>query len=201
LQCKRVEATLVFKKRNCVEREFAVMFRVMIRSSLLALVLTVCPVLAGQLDVAVIQFAEAKDQAALESALSEIRLAEITDSDRTRTSVPELKNGSVLFSQSFPASQGSRFATSTRLGNTRADVEGSLSGGALDVAIALQEGVQAGLRNFQKRNYAGRAALPSGPASLISIRRVQTSAPSVVKGQSTPDKQAYTIILVAQFTP
>ncbi len=169
--------------------------------SFLVCLAAISPVFAGQLDVAVIQFADDKNQAELESALAGIRLAEITDSDRTRTSAPALKNGTVLFAQSFPATQGTQFSTSTRLGNTRADVQGSLSGGRLDVSIAIQEGIQAGLRNFQKRNYAGASSLAAGPATLISIRRVQTSAPSVVKGQSTPDKQAYTMILAAQYTP
>lgn len=173
----------------------------MMRAAIFAILLSLSHAVAGQLDVAVIRFAEAKDPGALGEALSQVRLAEVTDADRTRTSVSQLKNGTVLFAQSFPTNPGSKFATSTRVGNTRADVEGSLGAGSLDLSIAINEGVQAGLRNFQKRNYAGRAALSPGPAALISIRRVENTAPKVLKGQSSPSSEVFTIILVAQFTP
>ncbi len=173
----------------------------MIRAAILTVLLSMSYAFAGQLDVAVIRFAEAKDPGALSEALAQVRLSEVTDADRTRTSVSHLKNGTVLFAQSFPANPGSKFATSTRVGNTRADVEGSLSAGSLDLSIAINEGVQAGLRNFQKRNYAGRSALSPGPATLISVRRVENTAPKVLKGQSSPSSEVFTIILVAQFTP
>jgi hypothetical protein len=171
------------------------------RIAIFALLVFVSHSFAGQLDVAVIRFAEAKDPGSLGAALAGVRLAEITDADRTRTSVSQLKNGTVLFAQSFPANPGSKFATSTRVGNVRADVEGALGAGSLDLSVAINEGVEAGLRNFQKRNYAGRAAITPGPATLISIRRVENTAPKVLKGQSSPSSEVFTIILVAQFTP
>ena len=188
-------------KLHCHGASFADMVIFMMRTALLAILLSMSHAVAGQLDVAVIRFAEAKDPGALGAALAEVRLAEMTDADRTRTSVSQLKNGTVIFAQSFPANPGSKFSTSTRVGNTRADVTGTLGAGSLALSIGINEGVQAGLRNFQNRNYTGSASLTPGPATLISMRRVENTAPKVLKGQSSPSSEVFTIILVAQFTP
>ncbi|MEX1117889.1 MAG: hypothetical protein WEB60_03765, partial [Terrimicrobiaceae bacterium] len=188
-------------KLHCIGVGFVDMVKPMMRPSIFALMLSLSAAMAGQLDVAVIRFAEAKDPGVLGEALAKVRLAEMTDADRTRTSVPQLKNGTVLFAQSFPANPGSKFATSTRVGNTRADVEGSLGAGSVALSIGINEGVQAGLRNFQNRSYTGSAPLVPGPATVISVRRVENTAPKVLKGQSSPSSEVFTIILVAQFTP
>jgi hypothetical protein len=167
----------------------------------LALLLSVVPLLAGQLDVAVIQFSSLRDQGELAAALGRITLAEITDADRTRTKEVALQGGSVLFAQSFPASPGDAFTTSTRLGNTRADVKGRLGSGSLSVQIDLIDGVQAGLRNFQTRTYSGNAPLPSRTASLISIRERRIKSPQLVRGEGKVETATQMIIVAAQYRP
>jgi hypothetical protein len=52
--------------------------------------------LAGQLDVAVIQFPAEKSLAEHQSAFATVNLFEMTNADRTRTAHPSLKGGSVL---------------------------------------------------------------------------------------------------------
>ena len=90
--------------------------------SLLAAYSTVATLVAGRLDVAIIQFPEEKATAELESTLAKVNLFEITNADRTRTTQPYLKGGYVLFAQRLPASPGSRFSTATRLKNASAEV-------------------------------------------------------------------------------
>ena len=123
--------------------------------SLLAAYSTVATLVAGRLDVAIIQFPEEKAPAELESALAKVNLSEMTNADRTRTTQPYLKGGYVLFAQRLPASPGSSFSTATRLKNASAEVEGQLGAGSVSVSISLMEGVKAGLRTFQKKVYSG----------------------------------------------
>jgi len=156
---------------------------------------------AGQLDLAVIRFGEVKDPSGLASALSRVRLSEIADADRTRTRESELKNGTVLFAQSLPVSMPTTFASATRLGNSRSDVRGNFTGGKLAVEISLSEGVAVGIRNFEKRNYEGSAAISAGPATILSIRETRSTAPTVVKGQSKMSTSTFTTIVAAQYTP
>jgi hypothetical protein len=65
--------------------------------NLLAAYSTVATLVAGRLDVAIIQFPEEKAPAELESALAKANLSEMTNADRTRTTQPYLKGGYVLF--------------------------------------------------------------------------------------------------------
>ena len=71
--------------------------------NLLATYAGLVTLLAGQLDVAVIQFPEQKSLAELQSAFATVNLLELTDSDRTRTTNAYLKGGNVLFAQRLPA--------------------------------------------------------------------------------------------------
>jgi len=157
--------------------------------------------IAGRLDVAVIQFPEEKAPTELESALAKVDLFEMTNADRTRTTHPYLKGGYVLFAQRFPASLGSSFSTVTRLKNASADVEGHLGGGSISVSISLMEGVRAGLRTFQKKVYTGSGPLPPGSSHVLGVRQIRGRSPSVVKGQTKMESYFLTIVVVAQYVP
>ncbi|MBN8711201.1 MAG: hypothetical protein BGO12_10250 [Verrucomicrobia bacterium 61-8] len=166
----------------------------------LALVLAVTPVFAGRLDIAVIQFGSERTPEELAAALSRTNLSEITNSDRTITSENELKAGNVLFAQSFVASPGAGFATSTRLGNQRADVKGQLGSGRVSVNIDIIEGVKLGLRNYATSNYNGSGPVSSAP-QIISMKQTRIKGPQVEKGQTKMRTLYLTTILVAQYQP
>lgn len=174
------------------------------RTLILALGLLSAPLLnlfAGRLDIAVVQFPGVYEAGALEGALARVNLFEITDSDRTRTSESVLKGGSVLFAQSLPLSPGGSFATSTRLRNQRADVEGSLGGGNLSATITLTEGIKAGIRNFEKRVYSGNGPLSAGAPQIISARSVKVKNTTAIRGQQKKEVLEYTTVIAAQYTP
>jgi hypothetical protein len=154
---------------------------------------------AGILDVAVIQFPEVKTAGELDSALSRVNLAEVTNSDRTMSGESYLKGGYVSFAQSLPVNSGQRFSSATRLKNDRADVSGVFSSGNLSISIALSEGVDAGLRRFSKRVFAGSGPLPAGPARVIGIRQVTGKTQSTIKGQATIKDVTFCSVIVAQF--
>lgn len=166
----------------------------------LALVLAASPVFAGRLDIAVIQFGSERTPEELAAALSRTNLSEITNSDRTITSENELKAGNVLFAQSFVASPGAGFATSTRLGNQRADVKGQLGSGRVSVNIDIIEGVKLGLRNYATSNYNGSGPVSSAP-QIISMKQTRIKGPQVEKGQTKMRTLYLTTILVAQYQP
>lgn len=166
----------------------------------LALVLAATPVFAGRLDIAVIQFGSERTPEELAAALSRTNLSEITNSDRTITSENELKAGNVLFAQSFVASPGAGFATSTRLGNQRADVKGQLGSGRVSVNIDIIEGVKLGLRNYATSNYNGSGPVSSAP-QIISMKQTRIKGPQVEKGQTKMRTLYLTTILVAQYQP
>jgi hypothetical protein len=172
-----------------------ILFRLLVAFS------TVASLVAGRLDVAIIQFSEEKTAAELESALAKVNLFEITNADRTRTTERYLKGGTVLFAQRFPVSPGSNFQTTTRLKNASADVEGRLEVGRLSVSIALTEGIRAGLRSFQKKVYAGSGPLHPGPPKLLSVRQASGRFPRITKGQTKMESYHLTTIVVAQYSP
>ncbi len=168
---------------------------------LLAAYSTVATLVAGRLDVAIIQFPEEKTPAELDSTLAKVNLFEITNADRTRTTQPYLKGGYVLFAQRLPASPGSRFATATRLKNASAEVEGQLGAGSVSVSITLMEGVKAGLRTFQKKVYSGSGALPPGSPRVLGVRQIRGRFPSIVKGQTKMESYNQTTVIIAQYAP
>jgi hypothetical protein len=156
---------------------------------------------AGRLDLAVIQFPEPKTVEELEAALANVSLAEVTDADRTRTEVPYLKGGYVIFAQSFGAAPGSKFGSSTRLRNDRVDVEGKLGSGSISVSISTIVGVKAGLRSIESRVYSGEGPLPAGTARVLSIRQIKGKAPHVEKGQAKMKNYDLSTAVIAQYTP
>ncbi|GAB4183913.1 MAG: hypothetical protein Fur0032_24910 [Terrimicrobiaceae bacterium] len=168
---------------------------------ILALVACALPAFAGQLDVAVLQFSGPVDRDALAASLSGVQLAEVADANKIRSKDPILQSAGILFAQSIPAVRGQKFASITRMGPAKADVRGSLGGGALDVEITLSEGAQTGISSFQRRNYRGSGSLPSGPASIIAIRESKGKSPYVVRSASTVQHYSYSLVVVAQYTP
>jgi hypothetical protein len=165
-------------------------------AALLALVvLQASSSFAAQLDLAVIRFPEPKTAESLDADLAGQSLAEITNADRTITSVRGLQGGTVLFAASLPSSAT---ATATRLGNTRADTEFSLQNGILTVKITLTEGVDAGLRKFSTRTYQGSARLPAGSPRTISLRTINSKTKSVTKDKAEVRETTTTHAIIAQ---
>jgi hypothetical protein len=167
----------------------------------LAAYLSVVSLVAGRLDIAVIQYPEEKVSAELQNALAKIDLFEVTNSDRTRTTQPYLKGGYVLFAQRLPATLDSSLSTATRLKNAGAEVKAHLTGSGISVSVSLVEGVKAGLRTFARQVYTGSGPLPAGPPRLLSFRTASGRYPNIVKGQTTMQSYHQTTLLVAQFAP
>lgn len=167
--------------------------------NLLAVYSSLATLTAGQLDVAVVQFPEEKAPAELERALANVDLFEMTYADRTRTTHPYLKGGSVLFAQRLSALPGSRFSTLTRLKNASADIGGHLGADAISVSISLMEGVKAGLRTFQKKVYTGSGPLPPGSPHVLAVRQIRGRSPNVVKGQTKMESYFLTTVVLAQY--
>jgi len=170
------------------------------RKFLALLFLSSASMFAGQLDVAIIQFPEIKTAEELNAALAGVSLAEITNSDRTMTGESYLKGGYVIFAQSLPVSVGQRFASGTRLKNSRADVSGSLGASDLSLSISLSEGVEAGLRRFSRRTYEASAPLSAGQPQVLRLQQVSGKTQSTIKGQATVKDVNFCSVIVAQFT-
>ncbi|MEI8293719.1 MAG: hypothetical protein WCG66_06960 [bacterium] len=151
---------------------------------------------SAQLDLALIQFPEVKTAQELNAALDGVKLSELTNADRTVTSVPYLRGGTVLFAQSAPAS--AVLNSSTRLANSRADVTGTLNQKALQVEIRLSEGVEAGLRRFSSRTYSGFATLSAPQPCVLSIRTLKGKTSSVTKGKSEVKESTTCYVILAQ---
>jgi hypothetical protein len=171
------------------------------RSLIAAACLSATSAFAGQLDLAIIQYSNGAPAEEISAAMSSVRLAEMTNADKTQTRARELQGGKVLFAQSLDANPGSKFANSTRLGNNRADVKGSLGKGYVQAEITLSEGVRSGLRNFDQKTYAGRATIVPGTAKVLSIKETRVKAPSVVKGKAKLETSSYVTLVVAQYRP
>ncbi len=156
------------------------------------------PAFSGQLTVSVIQFPEVKTAAQLDEALAGLSLADLTNSNRTMTKVSYLKGGYVVFSQTQTATP--RFHSTTRLLNTQADVNGSLSGGRISVAITLSEGVDAGLRRFSKRVYQGGSDLRSGQPRVVGIRQITEKTGQSIRGSGDLKETNLCSVVIAQLS-
>ncbi|MEI6339664.1 MAG: hypothetical protein WCQ57_13945 [Verrucomicrobiota bacterium] len=156
---------------------------------------------AGRLDIAVIQFPGEKTPEGLATAFAGVNLSEITNANRTITKEPCLQGGYVLYAQCMTATPGTTVRSATRIKDSRADIEGRLGSGSLSVAISLMEGVKAGLRSFEKKNYAGSGPLPAGVPRVLSIKQIHRKSSSVVKGQAGIEHSNLTTVVVAQYTP
>lgn len=156
---------------------------------------------AGRLDIAILQFKDKRDTAAMADALHTVDLMKISDSDRTETTVPALRGGDVVFTQSIGVGSGGKFANSTRLTNQRADVSGSLNGSTLSVQITILEGVKVGLRKYRQNTYSGSASVAGGVPQLISVRQVSGKTQTAIKGRAQIISYDYTSIIAACYTP
>lgn len=150
---------------------------------------------AAEIDLALIQFPEPKTAEILNEALAKVDLAEITNSNRTITKERALQGGVVLFAQSLDSSS---LDSSTRLGDTRADVAGTYKNGRLNIQITISEGVDAGLRSFTKRSFQGLADLPSGATRVISLRKILRKIATAEKGRSEVRESESTTALIAR---
>ena len=153
---------------------------------------------ASQLDLAVVQFPEVKTPGELDAALAKVNLAGITNSNRTMTSESYLKGGYVVFAQSLPFLD--HFASSTRLSNSRADVEGRVSGGRITVKITLSEGVAAGLRRYSNRIYEANAPLAPGQPRILSIRQISGKTTLAIRGQPTVTETSFCSVIIGQIS-
>lgn len=157
--------------------------------------------MAGRVDLAVLQFSDARDPDAIAAALQEVDLLQITNSDRTETNIPALRGGNVVFVQSLGVSGNGPFANSTRLSNQRADVSGSLNSGKLNVEITIEEGVDVGLRKFTRRSYSGSGLVSSKGAKLLSFKQSKGRTQTAIKGQAKLTSYDFMTLVVAQYTP
>jgi hypothetical protein len=178
----------------------------MSRSLLLSLVLLPAALLpasvfAGRLDIAIIQFTDARSQENIAAGLAKVDLFKITDSDSTETGDPALRGGHVIFVQSLPAAPGASFTTSTRLTNQRADVAGSLDGSHLNVEITIMEGVKVGLRKFQQSNYSASGSVAGGVPVIVGIKQSSGKTQSTIKGKAKVISYDFTSVIVAHYTP
>lgn len=172
--------------------------RKLIGLALLALLAFSVAANAAQLDLAVVQFPEVKTAGELDAALAQVNLAAITNSDRTMTKESYLKGGYVVFTQSLPLLD--HFASSTRISNNRADVEGRLSGGKIAVKITLSEGVIAGLRRFSNRIYEANSPLAPGQPRILSIRQISGKNTLAIRGQPTVSETKLCSVIIGQIT-
>ncbi len=168
----------------------------MIRLAALVLLFQTLSAFTAQLDLALVQFPEVKTFEQLNAALAGVSLAEITNADRTVTSVPYLQGARVLFAQSLPST--AQISSSTRLGNARADVTGQLKNNSLQVEIRLTEGVDAGLRRFTSRTHAGSSPLPPGSPRVIAIRIMTGKTNTVTKGSAEVKESVSCHVVLAQ---
>lgn len=168
----------------------------MIRLAALVFLLQTFSAFAAQLDLAVVQFPEVKTTAELNAALAGLNLAEITNADRTITSIPYLQGGRVLFCQSAPSTAS--LNSSTRLGNSRAEVTGAFKNNSLQVEIRLSEGVDAGLRRFSNRLYSGSASLSTGSPQVLAVRTITGKTNSVSKEKAVVKETVTCHVILAQ---
>jgi len=168
-------------------------------TSLLFVLLAPVTALAGNLDLVVLQFPSAVEVDALRDALRGEKLAAISDGDRVRSGNSLLRGTPVLFAQTMTVPQAGRFATSTRLGNERAEVDGRIENSNLTVDISLSTGVEAPLRRFSRSVFRGSGPLRPGDPQILSIREVTSKQPSVSKGKTRMTTSQSTIALIYQF--
>jgi len=131
----------------------------------------------------------------MNAALQGTRLAELSNSDRTVSSNPVLKGGTVLFARTSPIAG---IISSTRLGAQRAEVDGSYRSGRLDIRIVLSEGFQTGLRSFSSRTYQGSVPLAPGSPRVVSLRTITGKTQSVLKGDPSVRETSACHAILAQ---
>ncbi len=166
--------------------------------TLAASALALSTAVAGRLDVAVIQYGDARDANEQAAAFAGENLFKITDSDSVESSDAAIRGGKVVFAQSLVISPGSSFAYSTRIDGSRADVSGTFSGSNVSIEITVQEGINIGLRKFKSSSYSASGSV-SGTASIIGIKASRGKTASAVKGIQKVISTNFSTLIVAQY--
>jgi hypothetical protein len=109
-----------------------------------------------------------------------------------------IRGGRVVFVQSLPVGKSGPFASSTRLTNQRADMQGRVSGNSVSAEITIQEGVDVGIRKFTRSTYSGTGSLSGPTPSIISTRSSTGRTQTAIKGQSKLTNYTFTTLIVAQ---
>lgn len=156
---------------------------------------------AGQLTIAVMQFSDDREPSVISQSLASVDLAAITDSDRTETNETGVRGGWVIFAQTLNVNPGGSFASSTRLGNQRADVSGSLNGSNLNVRITILEGVKVGLRKHRENTYEAAGSVAGGVPQLVGLRQSKGKTQTAIKGRSKIELVNFTTVIAAKYTP
>jgi hypothetical protein len=73
-----------------------------------------------------------------------------------------------------------------------------LKNNSLQVEIRLSEGVDAGLRRFLSRSYAGSASLTAGAPQVVAIRTIMGKTNSVSKDRSEVKETITCHVILAQ---
>ena len=168
---------------------------------LTALLVTLLPVSAGTLDLAVVQLTGLVAEEDVNQALEGQNLREAAFGDRFEIRDQSFRGSPVLFSQTLGVRLGDRFLSSMRVGGQRAEVEGQISANQLKAQVVISEGVQKPLRRFSQMAYRGQGRLVTGPARVLSLRQVDVRQPSVVRGQARVASEQFTIALLYQYRP
>ena len=155
--------------------------------------------LAGQLDLAVIQYATEKDSALLAEGFASGDLSDLINSGSLTRGDNYIRGGAVIFAQTIPANPGSRLSTSTRLGDDRVDVQTSLNGLNLTANISIFSGVQQALRSFTERSYSGEGNLSGGRPTIIAVLGSSGRSANNIKGRVSVKTVGFTTIIVAQY--
>lgn len=169
------------------------------RTFLLTLLALTTTTFAGELHLAVVQYASDKDPALLAEGFASVDLFEATNGDSVLKGDDYIRGGSVVFAQSVPASPGSRLTTSTRIGVDRAEVQTALNGTNLSATISIFTGVQQALRSFTERTYRGEGNVAGGRPVLINVQRSSGKTANNIKGRMTIKEVGYTTAIVAQY--
>ncbi len=154
---------------------------------------------AGQLTIAVVQYTDARTADSLAAGFSSVKLSDVTNSDNVESSDPAIRGGRVLFAQTIPASASTAFSSSTRLGVNRADVTGRLQAPKLKVEVAIQEGVDIGIRKFSRSVFSGSGALQGDNPTILGIRESTGTTQSAIKGKATLKNYNFTTLVLGQW--
>jgi hypothetical protein len=168
---------------------------------LLAAALLVRPatVIAGTLDLAIIQLNGLAEIEEINDALRGENLASAAFGDRFQVKNARLRGTPVLFSQTLGVTPGRPFGSSTRIGGQRAEVEGKLGSNDLQARIVLSEGMEANLRRFSQSVYQGNGPLVPGAPRVLGLRQVDLRQPSTVKGRAKMTTTQLSVVLLYQY--
>lgn len=168
---------------------------------LIAVSLCTPSVLAGRLDIAVVQYGSDRDPDQLAAAFAQADLAEVTNSDSIESKDTIIRGGNVVFAQSLYINPGTKMTTSTRLGIARAEVTISLSAGSVSAEIIIEEGVDVGIRKFTRQVFSGSSAFSPGQTKIIGLKQSSGRSQTAVKGRSTLTTTSHSTLVLAQYTP